>query len=57
MLLHCQILICLLGHSKLNMDWNLFFFFQDCFYITLLIIMFTRMFGIQYRKCNNICNT
>ena len=24
MLLHCQIRICLSGHSKFDMDWNLF---------------------------------
>ena len=41
-----QIRIRISGHSKFNMDWNLFF--QDCFYITLLIIMFIRMFDIQY---------
>ena len=33
------------------------FVFQDCFYIKLLIITFIGMFGIQYWKCNNICNT
>ena len=33
------------------------FSFQDCFYITLLIIMSIRMSEIQYWKCYNICNT
>ena len=55
MLLHYQICICLSGHSKFDMDWNLFL--QNCFYIKLLIIMFIRMFDVQYWKSNNICNT
>ena len=39
MLLHYQIcILCISGHSKFNMNWNLFFF-QDCFYITLLIML------------------
>ena len=33
------------------------FFSAKCVYIKLLIIMFIRMFDIQYWKCNNICNT
>ena len=40
-----------------NHGWESSFFFQDCFYIKLLIIMVFRMFDIQYWKCNNICNT
>ena len=36
------------------MNWNLFFFFsRNCFYIKLLIIMFVKMFDIQYWKWNN----
>ena len=55
MLFHYQIRICLSGHSKFDMDWNLSL--QNCFYIKLLIIMFIRMFDVQYWKYNNICNT
>ena len=47
--------VCLSGHSKFDMDWNLFL--QNCFYIKLLIIMFIRMFDVQYWKYNNICNS
>ena len=49
MLLHYQICIRILGHTKFNMDWNLFF--QYYLYIILLIIMFIWMSGIQYWKC------
>ena len=31
-------IICLSGHSKFDMDWNLFL--QNCFYIKLLIIYY-----------------
>ena len=34
-----------------------FFFLQHYFYTTLLLIMFIRMFDVQYWKNNNICNT
>ena len=53
MLLHYQIPICLSGHSKFDMDWNPFL--QNCFYIKLLIIIFIRMFDVQYWQSNNIC--
>ena len=43
-----------ISHSKYNMDWNLFFHYR--FYITLLIIIFTRMFDIQYWQCDNSCH-
>ena len=57
MLLHYQIRVCILGHCKFNMDWNLFFcLLQNCFYIKLLIIMFIRMCDVQYWKNNNIGN-
>ena len=46
MLLHYEICICISGHSKFNIDWNLFF--HDRFYITLLIIMCIRMFNLRY---------
>ena len=40
-----------------SLTWiGIYFCFRDCFYITLLI-MFIRMFGIQYWKCNSICNS
>ena len=49
MLVHYQIRIGISGHSKFNMDWNLFL--EDCFYIKLLIIMFMGMFdNLQYLK-------
>ena len=38
MLLHYQICMCISGHSKFNMDWDLFS--HNHFYITFLIIMF-----------------
>ena len=47
MLLHYQTRICISGHSKFNMDWNLFFS-QDCFYITLLIIMLCLLGCLTY---------
>ena len=41
-----------------SLTWmGIFFLFQNCFYIKLLMIIFIRMFGIQYWKCNNICST
>ena len=55
MLLHYQNRIFISGHSKFDMDWNLFL--QNCFYIKLLIIMFIRMCDAQYWKISNICNT
>ena len=55
MLLQYQICICSSGRSKFDMDSNLFL--QNCFCIILLIIMFIRIFDIQYWKRNNICNT
>ena len=55
MLLHYQICICISGHSKFDMDWNLFL--QNCFYIKLLVIIFIWMCDVQYWKSNNIGNT
>ena len=49
MLLHYEILICISDHSKFIMNWNLLL--QDCFYITLLIIMFI----IGCLTCNIEC--
>ena len=41
-----------------SLPWiGIFVFPQDSFYVKLVIIMFIRMFEIQYWKCNNICNT
>ena len=54
MLLQYQIRICLSSHSKFDMDRNLFL--QNCFYIKLLVILFIKMFDVQYWKTNNICN-
>ena len=48
MLSYYQICIFISGRSKFNMDWGLFFFFQDWSYFKLLIIMFIRMFDKQY---------
>ena len=46
MLLHYESRICISEHAKFDMDWNLFF--ENRFYIKLLIIMFSRMFDVQY---------
>ena len=44
MLLHYEICICILDHSKFNVDWN--FFFQDHFCVTFLIVMFIFILGL-----------
>ena len=57
MLLHYRICRCISGHSKFNMDWNLFFiqnsFTLHCWLLCLLgCLTYT-----QYWEYNNICNT
>ena len=42
------------GYYKFNMDWNLFF--SRSLYDILQIIIFIRMFDIQYWKCNSTCH-
>ena len=39
-----------------SMKWGSLFFFRNCFYIKLLIIMFIRMCDVQYWK-SNVSNT
>ena len=40
-----------------SLTWIGIFFSQNCFYFKLLIIMFIRMFDVQYWNSNNIYNT